>query len=424
MNVGGLREIITEQNEYFRDASEALILRTKLHEIHQFVDTKHAVVISGIRRCGKSTLLQQLARQHYKENEYYYLSFEDERLLNFDVADFNKLHETFIELMGERKIFFLDEIQIVTKWESFVRRMIDKGYKFYITGSNASLLSREIGTKLTGRHHSVELYPFSLREFLRFNQYEIGEKDLLRIQHRGKVRKLFRKFVQLGGMPEYLKVEQRDMLKNIYDDILYRDIVTRYNIGDVTLLRELSLFLISNIGNRISYNKTKTIFKLGSVNTIKKYVGYLEDCYLLTTLNQFDYSIKKQLIAPKKIYCIDNGIANSISFKFSSNMGHYLENVVAVELKRRGTDIFYYESKSGKEVDFLVRKGSSCDQLIQVSQTLSEAQVKQREVNALLEAMDELNMKKSLILTEDEEGEIRQDGKTIKVIPIYHWLLG
>lgn len=416
-----LREIILEQ-EKNRQTVDLGIKRSALDIVLKQISLSHAVVISGIRRSGKSTLLNQIISNCY-EKGVYYLNFEDERLVDFAVTDFNNLYETFLELYGERKVFFFDEIQNVPKWEIFVRRMQDKGCKFFITGSNASLLSKELGTKLTGRCVSIELYPFSFVEFLSFKGYKLQKNALSYTAERAAIKKHFAEYLKHGGMPEYLKYKDPTLLKRVYEDILYRDIVARYDIKQVKVLRELGLYLLSNIGGLFSYNNLKKVLGVGSMNTIKSYADFLENSFLIFLINRFSYSLKQQFVANKKIYCIDNGLAESVAFQFSKNKGKFLENLVFLELKRRYPEIYYYKTANNLEVDFLVKSGRKDIALIQVADNLDSEKTKQRETGALTRAMDELKLKSALILTEDSEEEIKLNGKAIIVQPIYKWLL-
>jgi len=417
-----LREIILEQ-EKNRQTVDLGIKRSALDIVLKQISLSHAVVISGIRRSGKSTLLNQIISNCY-EKGVYYLNFEDERLVDFAVTDFNNLYETFLELYGERKVFFFDEIQNVPKWEIFVRRMQDKGCKFFITGSNASLLSKELGTKLTGRCVSIELYPFSFVEFLSFKGYKLQKNALSYTAERAAIKKHFAEYLKHGGMPEYLKYKDPTLLKRVYEDILYRGIVARYDIKQVKVLRELGLYLLSNIGGLFSYNNLKKVLGVGSMNTIKSYADFLENSFLIFLINRFSYSLKQQFVANKKIYCIDNGLAESVAFQFSKNKGKFLENLVFLELKRRYPEIYYYKTANNLEVDFLVKSGRKDIVLIQVADNLDSEKTKQRETGALTRAMDELKLKSALILTEDSEEEIKLNGKAIIVQPIYKWLLG
>ena len=416
-----LKEIVLEQEKDRQDIDIG-IPRAALNVALRHASLPHAVVISGVRRCGKSTLLNQVIGDIYK-NGVYYLNFEDERLVDFDVKDFNYLYEVFLELYGDKKVFFFDEVQNVPKWEVFVRRMQGKGCKFFITGSNASLLSKELGTKLTGRNVNVELFPFSFREFLSFKGFQLSGNWLSLTTERAAAKKHFSEYLKHGGMPEYLKYQDTTLLKRVYEDILYRDIVARYGIKQVKPLRELGLYLLSNIGGTFSYNNLKKVLGLGSMNTIKSYADFMENSYLIFLVNKFSYSLKQQFVALKKIYCIDNGLAESVAFQFSRNRGKFLENLVFLALRRKFQEIYYYKTTNNLEVDFLIKSGKNDLKLIQVADNLDNEKTRQRELNALIKAMDELKLKTALILTEDTEEEIALKGKVVMVKPIYKWLL-
>ena len=421
MDKDRLKEIILEQKDLLK-ARETGIPRSWLSKMKKQVAMPHVIVISGLRRCGKSTLLSQIMRAYYKEPVYYF-NFEDERLSEMASSELNDLYELFLELYGERKVFFFDEIQNLTGWETFVRRMMDRGFKIFITGSNASLLSKEIGTKLTGRYLPVELSPFSFREYLLFKKYTFKSEDFYSVKSRAALKRHFNDYLKKGGLPEFLKYEDKDVLKALYDDILYRDIVARYEIKEVKTLRDLSLYLLSHVGTTFSYNRLKQMLGLGSMNTVKSYIDHLENTYLISTLSPFSFSVRKQIVGQKKAYAVDNGILSYVSFKFSENKGRFLENLVFVELKRRGGEIYYYKTQDGREVDFLIREGSKVRQLVQVTQRLDNENVKEREVRALVSAMKELGLKHGLILTEDEETKMRTGNQLIEVKPIYKWLL-
>lgn len=415
-----LKGIVLEQKKV-QESLDIGIKRDKLDLIAKYISMPHTVVISGIRRTGKSTLLSQISHGFYK-GDVYYINFEDERLIKFEVEDFNNLYEIFLELFGEKKVFLFDEIQNAPKWEIFVRRMQDRGYKFFITGSNASLLSKEFGTKLTGRCIILELYPFSFREFLLFNGYVLEEDDLFHTKKIGLIKKYFNEYFKKGGIPEYLKYKDQIVLKRIYDDILYRDIVARYEIKEIKALRELSFYLLSNIAGTFSYNNLKQVVQLGSVNTVKNYVDCLENSFLVFLINKFSYSLKQQLIANKKIYCIDNGLVESISFQFSENKGKFLENLVFIELKRRYKDIYYYRTTNNLEVDFLIKNEKNII-LIQVAENMDNQKVRDREIRALVLAMKEMKTTNSIILTLDNEEKIKTQNGTIEVKPVYKWLI-
>lgn len=365
---------------------------------------KFVTIISGVRRCGKSTVVRQFLKG---KHPIYYLNFEDISLAEFELKDFMLLESIFLNKLGSKGVYFFDEIQNIIGWEKYIRQLVDSGEKVIITGSNASMLSKELGTRLTGRHITLELYPFSYKEFLRIKKKENSNK-------------MFEFFLQKGGFPEYLKTDDSDILRNLFLDILYRDVVNRNDLRNETAIKSLLHYLISNIGKEISYNKLKDITGVGSGNTISQFINYFEQSYLLFSVKKFDYSLKKQLVNPKKIYCIDTAIIASNAFSFSENKGRMLENLVFLELKRRNQDIFYHKDK--KECDFLVHENMHVTQAIQVCCSL-ELDNKDREIEGLLEALEIHGLKKGLILTVDQEDKLQISGKTIIVMPVWKWLL-
>ncbi len=378
-------------------------------------------VITGLRRVGKSTLLAQIADRYLKD-KFYFVNFEDERFLNFQVTDFELLLETLISLFGDRKIFLLDEIQNIPQWERFVRRHNEQGYKFIVTGSNASLLSQELGTRLTGRSTRIELFPFSFREYLQFNQIDIPVKKILTTKDKGRLIRLVNDYLASGGIPDALKYPELEIRQNLYSDVLHRDIAVRYQLENAKSLKELAFYLVSNPAALVSFNKLKESLKLGSVNTIKSYIDYLENSWLFFVVNKYAYSVREQQIAAKKIYSVDTGLVKSVGFSFSRNRGKLLENLAFLALKRTGQPIYYYKTASGSEVDFFLPKTR---ELIQVTDSLNTSIVKNREVSALLEANQEQREAfRLIILNTREKAEIKVEEKEIKIIPLYQWLLG
>lgn len=369
------------------------------------LDVPFAVVISGIRRCGKSTLLRQVMK---KTRNPRYFMFEDPRAENFEVGDFEKLDEVFREEYGEGDCYFFDEIQNVQKWELFVRKMLDCKKRFLITGSNASLLSKELGTRLTGRHLNLELFPFSFREYLDFSGKQAGIAS-------------FEEYFEKGGFPEYLAFKRTDIPQELFEDIIGRDIVVRHRLKSAKVVREMALFLMTNVGKEFSYNSLKKMFGLGSVNSAIDYVSYLEDSYLLFTVPKFDYSLKKQLVNPKKVYSIDNGLSASNSVSFTADRGRMLENTVFLHLKRQNKEVNYFRQKN--ECDFIVREKRAITSAIQVCYHLDEDN-RERELDGLVEALEKFNLKEGLVLTYDQEDEIRTAGKRIALKPVWRWLIG
>jgi len=363
-----------------------------------------ALILSGIRRCGKSTLLLQLMK---KVKGFYYFNFEDSRATNFEVQDFEKLDKIFHEDYKEQIYYFFDEIQNIPKWEIFVRRLVDMKKQVVITGSNASLLSKELGTKLTGRHLNYELFPFSFFEFLKISKEEPSLES-------------FKKYLIEGGFAEYLKLKRPDILQELLKDILARDISARYKIRNEKALKELAVYLLTNIGKQFTYNSLKKNFKLGSINSVISFISYFEDTYMIFTISRFDYSMKKMLVNPKKVYAVDNGFIIKNSTSFFDDIGRLLENLVFVSLRRNHKEIFYFQENN--ECDFLVKDGAKINQAIQVCYELNSDN-KERETNGLLEAMNKFKLKEGLILTYNQEDKFTVKDKEIKAIPIWKWLL-
>jgi hypothetical protein len=347
----------------------------------------HALIVSGIRRCGKSTLLKQIMK---KLKNFYYFNFEDQRALNFEITDFEKLDEVFHELQGDSNFYFFDEIQIVSGWERFIRKMQDLGKKFIITGSNASLLSRELGTKLTGRHLMYELFPFSYSEMLELTNKKSAFSS-------------FEDYFYKGGFPEYLKYNNEAILQQVFSDIIFRDIVVRYGLRDAKVVKDLAIYLLSNAGKEFSFNKLKKLFNFGSTNTVISYVSFYEESYLLFTVSKFDFSFKKQLVNPKKVYSIDIGLSRANSVSFSKDSGRVLENLVFLYLRRMYKDIFFF--KGDNECDFLIREKGKVSQAIQVCYKLSEDN-KERGINGLKEAMSKFGLVKGIIITFNQKDKL------------------
>ncbi|VVB86717.1 AAA domain protein [uncultured archaeon] len=420
MNIRMLKEIIVQQKAELEKKEKGLE-RESLKEIEKYLKLPHAVVIIGVRRSGKSTLLTQIMAKHFKD-DFYYLNFEDERLIQFSATDdFDNLYQAYLELYGKHKTFFFDEIQNIEGWERFVRRMSDSGFKFFITGSNARLLSRELATHLTGRHLTKDIYPFSFTEYLEFNKFGRAKNLEYLTEERAKIKKALFEYIHEGGFPEYIKYKEKEVLHRLYSDIIFRDIVVRYNIREVKAFQEIAGYLMSNISNTISYNKLKNIYNLGSVNTAKNFAEYLETSFLTFFVNQFSYSKGVQSSSPKKVYCIDTGLRNTVSFRFSEDLGRLVENIVLLELKRRGEEVYYWKGKG--EVDFLVKEGLRVRELIQVCWNLDDDEKKSMELTALIEAMNEFNLEKGLVINEDSDDEESVGEKKIIYVPLWKWLL-
>lgn len=413
-----LKLVLVEQRESLLQKPIG-IKREVLDHIISKIKLPHIIVLTGIRRCGKSTLLRQIIDDVYNNDDFYYINFEDERLFNFNAKDFNQIYEALIELFGDKKTFFIDEIQNVSNFENFVRRFYDNGYKFYITGSNAKLLSKEIGTKLTGRHLDIIVKPFSFKEFMTFKGMQFDKNMIYKTESRAEIKSLFQEYLFGGSMPEYAMYKDKELLMQIYEDVIIKDIVVRYNIENIIRLKELYQYTITNFSNKFSFNSLKKIIDFGSVNTIKLHLGYLCETHLAKMITKFDYSMKKQLINEKKIYVIDNGFISAISTRITKDKGWLLENIVFNRLTD-DFEIFYHSGKS--ECDFILVERNKIKTAMQVTWELDETN-RDREINGLVEAMQTYDLKSGLLLTYDQEEEIIINLKKIHIQPIWKWLL-
>ncbi|MFH1256413.1 MAG: ATP-binding protein [Candidatus Diapherotrites archaeon] len=376
-----------------------------------------AFVVKGVRRCGKSTLLKQLIKAKF-ENDFFYFNFDDERIEGFKSEDFQPLMETLIEAFGEKKNVFFDEIQNIKGWELFVNRILRQGYKVFITGSNANLLSKELGTHLTGRHVDLELYPFSFAEFLKAKKIEIPKKGIYSTEQKALLSKEFKEYFLKGGMPEVVVFSNEAVLTAILTDIIRKDISERYDIRKPSELKTVLKFLIANSANPITYRSIKNNFDIQSANTIQKYIEYAEETYLVFTVRKLEKKIKRFDKNPKKIYCIDNGIIIKNTPSITEKKGALLENMVAVHLKRLGKEFYYFKTRNS-EADFVVPTEKLA---IQVCYELDNKN-KERETKGLIEAMHETKATSGLILTLEQEQETTIQNKKRIIKPAWQWLL-
>lgn len=410
-----LKDIIIDQKAYLSNRKTIVRNFPK-----QYLNNDEVIIISGIRRCGKSVLLQQI-REHLPQKDYFF-NFDDDRLASFTVEHFQQLYEVFVELYGEQNYFYFDEIQNISGWEHFVKRLYNSGKKVFITGSNARMLSKELGTYLTGCYISIELYPFSFSEFLVFRKQQHLLENVSGTVARGEIQSAFNDYLRQGGFPLYLKSEDGIVLKTLYDNILYKDVMVRNQITNEREVKELVYYAVSNIGKPQTYSSLAKVIGVKNSTTVKNYLEYIENTYLLFTLSKLDYSVKAQLRNPKKIYAIDNALVSRLGFHFSGEEGRLLENLVYVELRRRGGEVFYHNS-GNTECDFVVRDGFRVVQAIQVCYLLDGVETRKRELQGIWDAMDAYQLSEGFIITNTHEEDIQYEGKTVHILPAWKWLL-
>ncbi len=398
MKKSTIEEVVQEQRCFIHNLEGDLPreLLSKLPNV-----PSHALIVSGIRRCGKSTLLYQMIKQ--KREKVFFLNFENMRLYNFEMDNFKVLDMVIKE--SKCRTLFFDEIQIVEGWEMFVRQKLDEGFEIVITGSNAGMLSVELGTKLTGRHISKELFPFSFTEFLDFTKQSANEQSLLN-------------YMELGGFPQYIKTEAPELLATLIDDILYRDIAVRYAVRDIQALKKLCSYILSNTATLVVPSKLRQVLGVNAHSTILNYFNYFENTYLVNLMPKFAWSVRSQLLAPKKMYVIDCALIKAGSTSFGKDQGRLLETMVYWELRRQPQKLYYFNEENS-ECDFVVANEQSFE-LIQVCWDLHIDNEK-REINGLLSAMKFFKKDKGIIITANSSDFISIEGREIEVIPFYKY---
>ena len=415
MNKERLTEILLDQKEVF-SAKTGLIERDI--PLEDAINTSLVVIITGVRRCGKSSLLFLIKeKMQLDENDYCYFNFDDERIVN-DVSLLESIDNLHKEIYGKEPALFFDEIQNITGWEKFVNRLYEQGRKIFVTGSNASILSSEIATSLTGRNKVLELMPFSFNEYLRFKNIPAGVEHLS-TKKRLQITGAFDAFMSEGGFPLAVKENDPEILTGYFQDILYRDIIARYRLGQVDEIKQIGIYFLSNIAKKFSYSTLQTVSSVKSLSSIKSYLGYYAHAYLFYYLNKFDFSLKKQTLNPRKVFTVDQGFVHRIGFNFSANKGRVLENIVFLELKRRKKEIYYYSGKG--ECDFVIKQGLHITEAVQVTYLLNNENF-ERETGGLLEAMKNYGLSTGLLLYYDKEIKENQIPGEITIMPVWKWL--
>jgi len=416
MNKERLKEIMLDQKEVFADKSDLIERDIPLDT---YIKTSQMVVVTGVRRCGKSSLLFLIRqRMQLSDADYCYFNFDDERIIPESSLpeSIDNLHR---EQYGKEAILFFDEIQNVKGWEKFVNRIYEQGRKIFITGSNASMLSSEIATSLTGRNKTLELLPFSFNEYLRYKKV-VFDINKLSTKDKTRIISAFNSFLTKGGFPLVIKEDDLEILDAYFKDILYRDIIARYRLSRVDEIKQIGLYFLANNSKIFSYSTLQKISGVKSLSSVKNYLHYYAQSYLFFYSKKFDFSVKKQTLNPKKVYSVDQGFIHRIGFSFSADKGRVLENIVFLELLRRKKEIYYYSGK--RECDFVIKKGLKIVKAIQVCYSLNDEN-KKREVTGLVDACKTHKLKNGLILTYDQEDNFQKDGVKIEVKPVWKWLL-
>lgn len=414
------------------DFVERKLPEIKKREIEIPVNSGKVVSIVGARRTGKTFLLYwliQKLRSEFPSDRIVYFNFEDDRLFPASLQTMDSFIQAYYELYPGNKskkvYFFFDEVQEIEKWELFIRRLYDnEKCSIFITGSSSKLLMKEVSTALRGRSISYELFPLSFGEYLAFSGIDVNFYSTRSLT---KIINSFSKYMSSSAFPELAGMEEnlrRKSLNEYLDLIIYKDIVEKYGVTNIYLMKYLIKFLFSNSGNLISinkiYNEMKSLGLSISRNSVYEYISYLEDSYTIFSLRLFTRNLREQQRNPNKYFALDTGL--KMAMTLSEDKGKLLESIVFLHLRRQTDKIYYY--LSGQEVDFIVEKGyGKAAQLINVCYNLSSAATRQREINSLLNAMKDTGSKSAFLLTNDEEGEEVIENKKIIIMPVWKWTL-
>jgi len=436
-------EILTEWNFWNKQINSGVYREIYTNKMLKYINLDKIISIVGVRRSGKSTLIRQLSQALIKNkvNKYNILiiNFEEPAFERFDIKFLLKIYEAYLEILKpetskkSKPYLFLDEIQNIKKWEKFVRSLNEKKEAFIvITGSSSKIMSQELASVLTGRQLYFEVFPLSFMEVLKFNNLHVKSKKEVLINHL-TIKKIFHDYLSWGGFPEIVLNKDTELRRKIlisyYEDIISRDIIQRFQIKKPDYLKTLAHYLLINISSDISFSRISKFIKL-PVETIRRYSSYIEASYLIFFLKRFSFSLKEQENSPRKVYSIDTGLSNTIGFKFSHNYGKLIENIVALELKRRKAmdspflEFYYWKNHHGnKQVDFIIKEKEQVTNAIQVCWDMEDPRTKDREINSLLAGMKELNLQQGIIITEDFESIEKISNKQIICKPLWKWLL-
>lgn len=427
-------KILSDWNFWEKDLETGIDRTLYLSKIMDFLDTELVVVITGARRSGKSFLMRQVAKKlinsGINKNEILIINFEDPRFTELNVEVLQEIYEIYLEFLNPKRkpYIFLDEVQEVNGWEKWVRttRELQKA-RIVISGSNAKLLSRELSSLLTGMHLDLTVYPLSFEEYLLFNNIQLKNK-LDTINKQTEIKSSLRKYIEFGSFPEVvLHQQKKDILLRYYEDVLNKDLIKRFKIRKSEAIKSLAKYYLTNISNLVTFSSIEKYLDI-SADTIEKFSTYFEDAYILFFLKRFSFKVRQQDKSPKKVYCIDTGLANTVGFRFSENLGRLIENIVFLKLRKKmlktpELEIFYWKDQHHREVDFVVKEKLKVKQLIQVCWNVENEKTKKREIKALIKAMNEFGLKEGLVITEDKEFEEKVNGKKIKFLPLWQWLL-
>ncbi len=426
-------EILSDWNFWAKEVDTGTTREEYLDTLVNLITkTNQIICIAGIRRSGKSTIIRQIAKQLIGQQnaDTLIVNFEDERFRQRNLDLLIDIYNTYREKVKPKStpFIFLDEIQNIPEWERFARGVHERGEaKIIVSGSSSKLLSAELATLLTGRHIMFFVQPLSFKEFLTFNEMSV-ENEIEILAHRIEIKQLLDEFREYGGFPEVVQSSDKQrILLSYFETLIVKDVIERFNIREREKIRTIAKFYLTNISSPISFNKISGFLNI-PLTTVERFSDHLETANVVFFLKKFSFSFKEQEKAQRKIYSADVGMSNAIGFRFSENLGKIMENIVAVELKKRQSfnpqiEIYYWKDYQQREVDFVVKEGLDVVQLIQVCHDVTNLETKEREVRSLVRAMKEFKLTKGLIITDDFEGEEEMKGFKIEYVPMWKWLL-
>jgi hypothetical protein len=432
MRKGEIVEILVDWNFWEREVDTGIPRPEYVQKIETLLGTGQILLLIGVRRAGKSTLLLQFAKHLIKKGinprDILIVNFEDYRFADVSVQTLKKIYETYLEEVkkgDEKPYIFLDEVQRVKDWERFVRTLHERGdARIIVTGSTSKLMSDEVASVLTGRHVRLFVYPLDFKEFLRFKDFEVRDAVDMAAKRRS-IKRLFKEYLEFGGFPRVvLEKEKKTLLAEYFEDVLTKDVVERFRVREITKLKTLARYYITNFSSRMTFNRISKFLDI-PLHTVERFSYYLESTGLLHFVKRFSYTLKEQEKAPRKVYCVDMGLINVAGFRFSGNLGRLVENAVYMKLKRLLDtplgSVYYWEQRA--ELDFVVWDGSAVSQLIQVCWDVENPETREREVKGLMRAMRAFKMNEGVIITEDYEEEEYVEGNTVKYIPAWKFFL-
>ena len=425
--------ILNDWNFWNTDLQTGVSRPVYVKKLLSYLDTNQVITVTGPRRGGKTYVMRQTVKElmvrGVDKRRILMVNFEDQRFINLDVALIDRIISVYKEFMpceGMPYLFF-DEIQEIPGWERWVRAAHELGKaKIVLSGSNARLLSVELGTLLTGRHLDVTVYPLSFRETLSFHSLPDDVHSLVLRQNELNIE--LRGFMESGGFPEVtLSEHKKDILLAYYDDIVYKDLYRRFKVRKYTDMKNALHYYLSIISSLTTFTSMEKHLSL-TASTIKKFTGYFEQVYLIFLLKRFSFKVREQDKNPQKVYAVDTGLANTVGFRFSSNYGRIAENLVFIELKRRiaarpDIELFYWKDQYHHEVDFVIKKGLTDYSLLQVCWEMQSPDTRDREMRSLQKAMKEFRVNTARVITAELEHQEQTEQGIVHFVPLMKWLL-